>query len=150
MKPHPACSLKSIDYPSLDLYVTNSSLADLLSDCDAVFAGHITSAVVDAYVAGIPVVSMLDGKMFNMSPLRNLDRVVFVDNPYELAGALSKIGETEGSEAKPYFHLDRKLNRWRRLLDLSECVNLQNCQKQKMGSKNQFGVKYERDIQQRI
>ncbi|MFA5902869.1 MAG: TIGR04326 family surface carbohydrate biosynthesis protein [Desulfobacula sp.] len=118
LKPHPACSIKIKDFQSLTLQVTETPLPELFKDCHVVFTSNITSAVVDAYYSGIPVIQMLDGKTFNMSPLRGLEGVVYVTNPMELAGALLNSRYIESAEVEPYFYLDGKLQRWMRLLGL--------------------------------
>lgn len=116
-KPHPAFPLNPADYPVLKLKMTQEPLAGLLSDCDVVFTSNITSAAVDAYCSGVPVIQMLDGKTFNVSPLRGLKDVVYVTNPLELAEALSKARDRNCKVAVSYFCLDKALPRWRKLLD---------------------------------
>lgn len=119
-KPHPFCAINSGDYPSMKMSVTNAPLAELLADCDVVFTSNLTSAAVDAYCTGLPVVSVLDSNSFNMSPLRGLEGVVYVTNPTELADALRNACSREHVMAKPFFCLDKALPRWRRLLNLSD------------------------------
>lgn len=119
IKPHPAGVIKASDYPALQLHLTVAPLAELLANCDVVFTGNITSAAVDAYCFGVPVVSALDGNAFNMSPLRNLKGVVYVTNADELATALGNIKQRERVLPEPYFHLDKGVPRWRKLLGLS-------------------------------
>lgn len=123
VKPHPSCPVMASDYPSLQLQITGSPLAELLGDCDVAYASNITSAAVDAYSAGIPVVSVLDGEAFNMSPLRGLPGVTYVTGPSELAHALCHARESEGVMAEAYFCVDKQLPRWRRLLGLREPVS---------------------------
>jgi surface carbohydrate biosynthesis protein (TIGR04326 family) len=119
-KPHPAGMIKTSDYSSaLQLHMASAPLAELLADCDVAFTGNITSAAVDAYCFGVPVVSILDGNAFNMSPLRGLKNVVYVTNSDELAAALGNAKQRDRVLAEPYFCLDKKLPRWRKLLGLS-------------------------------
>ena len=115
IKPHPACTIKADDYPSLPLHMTNAPLVELLADCDVAYTSNITSAAVDAYCSAIPVVQVLDGNTFNMSPLRGLKGVMYVTNPKELAAALGNVQQHECILAEPYFCLDNALPRWRRL-----------------------------------
>lgn len=116
LKPHPAYSIRLSDFPHLPLRISDTPLAELLADCDVVFTSNITSAAVDAYCSGIPVIQMLDGNAFNMSPLRGLKGVVYVTNPMELAETLRNARNRERVVAKPYFYLDEELPRWRKLL----------------------------------
>lgn len=119
VKPHPAGVIKTSDYSALQLHMTGAPLAELLADCDVVFTGNITSAAVDAYCFGVPVVSVLDGDMFNMSPLRDMRNVVYVTNSDELAAALCNAKRHKYVLAEPYFCLDKTLPRWRKLLGLN-------------------------------
>lgn len=118
VKPHPNCPVRASDYPTLQIQVTGASLSDLLSDCDVAFTSNITSAAVDAYGAGVLVLSVLDGGAFNMSPLRGLGGVIYVTSSRELAHALSHTLESKGRSAEAYFCLDKQLPRWRSLLGL--------------------------------
>lgn len=125
LKPHPACAVLPKDYPSLQFHVANESLQKLLAACDVAFVSNITSAAVDAYCAGVPVVSALDGKSLNMSPLRGMGGVVYVTGPKELADVLGNIRKYEGRVAKPYFCLDKELPRWKKLLmDSGMCESI--------------------------
>jgi len=119
VKPHPACAIEPKKYTSLKMHITNDALSELLTDCDVVFTSDITSAAVDAYCAGIPVVSVLDGNSFNVSPLRGIEGVIYVTNPIELAAALLTAPASDRVVAAPYFCLDKGLLRWRKLLGLS-------------------------------
>lgn len=119
VKPHPASAIKASDYPALQLHMTSAPLAELLANCDVVFTGNITSAAVDAYCFGVPVVSVLDGNAFNMSPLRDLKGVVYVTNIDELAAALGNSNQREYVLPESYFYLDKEVPRWRKLLSLS-------------------------------
>ncbi len=115
-KPHPAYVFNPAQYSTLQFQVTEAPLAELLSDCDVVFASNITSAAVDAYCAGIPLVQMLEGASFNMSPLRGLPGVVYVTNPECLADGLCAAIQRNVFVAEPYFCLDQDLPRWKNLL----------------------------------
>lgn len=120
VKPHPNCPIKASDYPALQMQITGSPLSELLADCDVAFTSNITSAAVDAYGAGVPVLSVLDGEAFNMSPLRGLVGVTYITGPSELAHALRHAPESKGVTTEAYFCLDKQLPRWRRLLGLRE------------------------------
>ena len=99
--------------------MTNAPLVELLSDCDVAYTSNITSAAVDAYCSAIPVVQVLDGNTFNMSPLRGLKGMTYVTNPKELAAALGNAQQHECTLAEPYFFLDNALPRWRRLFSMA-------------------------------
>lgn len=119
VKAHLSCPVKASDYPSLHLQITSLPLAKLLSECDVAYSSNITSAAVDAYCTGLPVVSMLDSNSFNISPLRGLEGVMYVTNHTELAAALRTARDCARVVAEPYFCLDKELPRWRKLLGLN-------------------------------
>ncbi len=118
VKPHPACTIRADDYPSIKLEITVAPLRELLVACDVVFTSNVTSAAVDAYLAGLHVISVLDVNSFNLSPLRGLSSVVYVTGPNELALALQHDKRKDIPTAKPYFCLDSGLPRWRKLLSI--------------------------------
>lgn len=119
LKPHPAYPISLDDFPLLKVEMTDAPLSELLPNCDVVFTSNITSVAVDTYYSGIPVVQILDGKKFNMSPLRGLNGVVYVRNPMELVEALVNAKHREQEVSQPYFYLDTELPRWRQLLGLT-------------------------------
>ena len=118
IKPHPACSINLSDYPSLDMTLSANSIADLLVQCDVVYSSAATSAAVDAYCAGVPVVSLLDATALNLSPLRGGTGVSFVTTTEELANALLNAARAprKSWSAFDFFTLDRQLPRWQALL----------------------------------
>jgi len=121
-KPHPACPVNIGDYPSLMLKTTDAPLFELYAGFDVIFTSNITSVAVDAYCSGFPVVQMLDGNDFNLSPLRGLKGVIYVTDPENLAEALLNARHHKNLELEPYFYLDADLPRWLRLLDIPvEC-----------------------------
>jgi surface carbohydrate biosynthesis protein (TIGR04326 family) len=120
VKPHPACPVSQSDYPSLRLQLTNLSLDKLLVDCDVAYTSNMTSAAVDAFSSGVPVVSVLDAEAFNISPLRGVGGVSYVTNPAELASSLLEAHGKKSATPPDYFRLDRELPRWQELLGLKE------------------------------
>jgi surface carbohydrate biosynthesis protein (TIGR04326 family) len=118
VKPHPACPVRAGDYPGLELEITNESISLLLERCDVAYTNNVTSAAVDAYCAGVPVVSILDPGSLNLSPLRGREGVQFVSQPEDLARALLSAASAPRPPTRPqdFFTLDPGLPRWRRLL----------------------------------
>lgn len=121
IKPHPYCPVTAADYPQLDLQVIPLPLGDLLGKCDVVYTSNVTSAAVDAYCAGLSVISMKDGDNFNMSPLRGMKNMVYVTDHQELAAALCAVFDHDHDHdaPEPYFCLDREMPRWRELLGIT-------------------------------
>jgi surface carbohydrate biosynthesis protein (TIGR04326 family) len=121
IKPHPACSVNLINYPgltSLKARVTDQPISELLSDFNVVYSSITTSAAVDAYCAGLSVITALDPTSLNLSPLRGVDGVQFVSNSKKLISALNKTDHK--TERKQYFFLDSDLPMWKRLLGMTE------------------------------
>jgi len=118
LKPHPTASVDPAHYPSLRLDVVTAHLGQILHEFDVAFASNITSAGVDAYLAGLPVVVMLDATELNFSPLRGRSGVRFVATAQELAEALRVpvAGARSNLDRREFFHLDTSLPRWKRLL----------------------------------
>jgi surface carbohydrate biosynthesis protein (TIGR04326 family) len=90
----------------------------LLAECDVAYTSSVTSAAVDAYCVGVPVVSVLDPNTLNLSPLRGCEGVLFASTPEELASTLIYATSALSTvrEHKNFFTLDSRLPRWRKLL----------------------------------
>ncbi len=121
VKPHPNYLVKAADYPSLHLSVVMDSLGEVMHSFDVAYSSNMTSAAVDAYFAGLPVVVMLDEAELNFSPLRGLPDVPFVGTSVELAEALQAM--SRGLAGRPVredlFFLDPELPRWTRILSVA-------------------------------
>lgn len=117
-KPHPGCAVNLADYPGLQVGETTEALDRVLGEYDLAIAANSTSAAVDAYVAGLPVIIGLDGAVLNLSPLRGQPDVRFVGTPEELAEALRTVGQDLAAhpDRNEFFFLDPELPRWKRLL----------------------------------
>lgn len=115
-KPHPNCTLDVERVTSLPIEIRTSSLVELLPYCDMVYASNITSAAVDAYLAGVLLVQMLDGNAFNLSPLRGLKSVKYVSHSSELADEINNFSRRDNTKPVAYFYLDNSLPRWRAVL----------------------------------
>jgi surface carbohydrate biosynthesis protein (TIGR04326 family) len=118
VKPHPNCPINQDDHPGIDIKLTTEPLEKLLGECDVAYASATTSAVVDAYCSGVPVLSVLDPNILNLSPLRGCKGVFFVSSPEELAAALIAGAATSRNKntQNNYFTIDPLLPRWLLLL----------------------------------
>ena len=115
VKPHPAVAIDAADYPSLNLEVVTAHLREIMRDFDIAYSANTTSAAVDAYFAGMPVVVMLDATELNYSPLRGRCGVRFVSTPGELAAALRPAPVQASPDREAFFFLDPELPRWKAL-----------------------------------
>ena len=118
VKPHPNNCLDPKDYPSIKMDITTNSLPNLLAKYDIVFTGAVTSAALDAYYSNIPVISVLEPRHLNMSPLRGLRGVYYINTAKELTSALNTILTNQNSvfPKQNYFFIDSSLIKWQRLL----------------------------------
>ena len=118
LKPHPIGPVAQDDHPTLSFEITSQPLGEVMPDFDVAFSSNSTTAGLDAYLAGLPVVIFLDDEEANQSPLRGVEDVRFVSTPEELAAALSEDRRRRGSSAtaEDFFWVDDKLPRWRRVL----------------------------------
>ena len=117
-KPHPNYYVKATDYPSLNLEVVTDPLEKIIRDYDIVYSANKTTVAVDAYVAGLPGIVMLDGMELNLNPLRGKQGACFVGTAKELADALQMVqhNTVDRSDVSEFYFLDPELPRWRRLL----------------------------------
>jgi len=104
----------------LKLEVTMSPLGEIMSEFDVAYSGNLTTAALDAYLAGLPVIVAFDDTELNFSPLRRCEGVSFVSNSEELTTALVDVNWSEGIKPIPreFFCLDSNLTKWKELLSL--------------------------------
>jgi surface carbohydrate biosynthesis protein (TIGR04326 family) len=120
VKPHPGCSVNPQRYPLLRLQATAEPLGSILRAFDVAYASSVTSAAVDAYLAGLPVAVLLTQEDLVFSPLRGQPGAHFVAEPEELAAVLQEARDSpvKRREWNDFFFLDAALPRWRRLLNV--------------------------------
>jgi surface carbohydrate biosynthesis protein (TIGR04326 family) len=119
LKPHPGFDIQLSSYPDLRADKTTQALEAILPDYDVALSANSTSASVDAYLMGLPVIVMLDGDSLNLSPLRGRAGVTFVGSAEELSVALagaSSPTRRARPNANELFFLTPELPRWKRLL----------------------------------
>jgi len=118
VKPHPACRIQAEDYPALSLKVVMEPVAELLDECDVAYTSSLTSAAVDAYCAGVPVISVLDPTTLNMNPLRGYIGVRFISTPAELLGSIIILASVNENctQRESIFVVDKTLKRWSMLI----------------------------------
>lgn len=120
VKPHPNFMFDGRKFPALHLQVVTDPLETIIQNFDVAYSSNLTSAAVDAYLGGLPVVVMLEETELNFSPLRGRSGVRFVSTSEELAEALE--GEAHGARTVPdrnaFFFLDPEMPRWEKLLQV--------------------------------
>jgi surface carbohydrate biosynthesis protein (TIGR04326 family) len=121
-KPHPGYAVDLAKYRSLAAGETAEPLAQILPEYDVAVSANSTSAAVDAYVAGLPVIIGVDGDDLNLSPLRGQTGACFVSSPQDMAAALQAIGSVGSApdrDREEFFCLDDEMPRWQRLLAMA-------------------------------
>lgn len=118
IKPHPNYSLNVSDFPDLNLALVTDSLGKILNNFDIAYSSNNTTAAVDAYVCGLPVIVMLDETLLNFSPLRGQPNVHFIATADDLTTLLQQPlqGNMKNLEENTFFFLDPELPRWKKLL----------------------------------
>jgi len=119
LKLHPNIQNMPQGFSTLDINVVSGTLGNSLHEYDIAYSSNLTSAAIDAYLFGLPVVVMLDDMELNFSPLRKQPGVRFVNTPEELADALQMtpqdaLGKPDSND---FFFLNIDLPRWSHLLE---------------------------------
>ena len=102
IKPHPACPVNIEDFPSLRGELSTRPIEEPLARSDVMYSSSITSAAIDGYCAGLPVITMLDAKTLNMSPLIGVKSVYFIKNSEDLSNAINTIEVTNFNQKRNY------------------------------------------------
>ena len=104
------------DFPNLNGELSIRPIEELLKISDIVYSSLITSAAIDAYCFGLPIITLLDGKTLNMSPLRGVKSVYFVTNSEGLSTTINALKTAVLDTKENYFYLDPSLPRWHKWL----------------------------------
>ena len=83
-KPHPANSIDLARITGLAADLKEQNLLELFPEVDIVLASVCTSASLDAFCAGLPVINYLDPNDFNLSPLYGHRNARFVSSAEEI------------------------------------------------------------------
>jgi surface carbohydrate biosynthesis protein (TIGR04326 family) len=121
IKPHPSRAIKATDFSGLEFDISNEPLSDLLQHTDVAYSSAATSAAVDAYYSGIPVISVINPSELNLSPLRGVSGVFYVSTPQSLIETLNNIRARKDTprDLMNFFTIDQALPKWRTLLELN-------------------------------
>ena len=120
-KPHPACLIDNSDVNLSNIVVTSEPINQIINQCNIAFACNVTSASLDAYFYDIPVICFHDLSKLNLSPVRGLDNIIFINSSEELREILSNDIHFRSINASfNYFYLDKGLKRWKKLLQIDD------------------------------
>ena len=116
-KPHPGCPIMMGELLKMFARVETNQLKQVIEEYQVVYASSTTSAAIDAYCSGIPVVALIDGTQLNLSPLRGLKGVKFVINGKQLGVFLNKAYASKNlNKRKKYFFINKQLPKWKKLI----------------------------------
>lgn len=122
VKSHPLCPINEDVKNDIQLNFSDEPLEKLLPLADLVYTGSMTSAAVEAYLFGVPVISLLNSEILNLSPLRSVDNVYFISSKDELICAVEEITQTRHQvRERPtnFFYIDKGLHLWQKLLPIA-------------------------------
>lgn len=115
-KAHPTSPLNKSEIAKYGITEFVGDLGALLTSSRLVITTSFTSAAVDAYCLGIPLLLFFNGKDLNMSPLRDEPGVRFFHDSISLQALLEQATGLETSSSRDFFNLDLNLHRWRQSL----------------------------------
>ena len=87
-KPHTVYVANSEIFFNLNISIIHNDLVNVMADFDIAISTNSTSASVDAFQSGLPVIIVYDDSELNLSPLYKQQGVRFVKNENELSNAL--------------------------------------------------------------
>ena len=121
LKPHPACLISNSDIDLTDIKITNDSINEIVNQCNLAFSCNVTSAALDVYFYDIPVICFHDLSKLNLSPVRDLDNIIFINSSTELRNIISNDIYFKSSDTSfNYFYIDKSLKRWMNLLQTKD------------------------------
>ena len=115
-KAHPTSPLSQKEIIEYGITEFSGELSALLPSSKLIVTTSFTSAAVDAYCLGIPLLLFSQGKDLNMSPLRAEPGVQFFHDSISLQVLLEHLPDFETSSNRDFFNLDPNLHRWRQSL----------------------------------
>jgi len=119
IKPHPLCPIEQADWPEIKITILTSTLSEIVDRYDIAFTSNSTAAAIDVYMAGKHVITLLDPKTFNMSPLKDCSDVEFVVNASDLRQKILAVDINQSNSKRvKYFNTDRSLLMWKKLLEI--------------------------------
>jgi surface carbohydrate biosynthesis protein (TIGR04326 family) len=115
-KAHPSSPLSKNEIDNYGMTEFAGDLGSLLPSSSLVITTSFTSAAVDAYCLGIPLLLFSTGKDLNMSPLRLEPGVQFFHDSTSLQALLQQTTGLDTADSRDFFNLDLDLHRWRQSL----------------------------------
>ena len=119
IKAHPHSVFDAVALERRQLKVRQEQISQLVQDYDVAFVSSASSAVVDLYVLGLPIVLFQFENNLDFSPLKGFADLPTVGTSRELVQALMNTEVPVGlpHDADDIFFLDPSLNRWNSLIN---------------------------------
>jgi surface carbohydrate biosynthesis protein (TIGR04326 family) len=115
IKSHPLYLVeKSKLLNNYSLRFSMEDLDKLIPNYDVAYVSNVTSAAIDVFYKGLPVISFFDTSNLNLSPLRDIDGAIFVTTVEELLDNLTEIyfERTIINKEVSLFNLNADLKMW--------------------------------------
>lgn len=116
VRPHPASDFSATKYARWQELVDRGDLMTLLKRVNVIFCSNASSIAVDAYLAGKPILTMIDGNKFNFSPLRGLPTFSAITSVNKLCDRIKCHSEILNNHTKEFFYYNKDLIFWKRNL----------------------------------
>ena len=116
VKPHPGASIDK-HHSRLVYTLISDPLDKVLNNFNVVLGLNPSSANLDAYMAGLPVIIYFESGDLIFSPLREQNDVFFVADRDSLISALNEAGDIDCREQHDYFWLEPSLPKWHSFLN---------------------------------
>lgn len=117
LKEHPLRKMSHLLNISYDL--TRKNIFELSDEFNVAIVANTTSAIVDLYLLGFKIISVLDDSQINLSPLKQNADIFFLKDKSLLLDYLNKLDKINliKSEKKDFFYSTKDFNLWRKILD---------------------------------
>ena len=121
IKAHPHSVFDAVAMERLQIKVREEPISQLVQDYDMAIVSSGSSAVVDLYVLGLPVIIFQFDDNLDFSPLKGFADLPTVGTSRELVQALmnTEVPVGQPHDVDDIFFLDPSLNRWNSLLNSS-------------------------------
>ena len=121
IKAHPHSVFDAVAMERLQIKVREEPISQLVQDYDMAIVSSGSSAVVDLYVLGLPVIIFQFDDNLDFSPLKGFADLPTVGTSRELVQALmnTEVPVGQPHDVDDIFFLDTSLNRWNSLLSSS-------------------------------
>lgn len=121
VKPHPSQPLTKDLFQSLQVEITNKPLTELFDEVDLVLTGSTSSAAVEAYLSGVPLITITSDDSMNFGPLRGFSTVSLTMKEQLTASHVTNAQTFANQPAdESYFYRDAEIPAWKALLQSGE------------------------------